>query len=61
MHDIGTTIYSHAQGMIANTNLNLYNVMSPCFANVLSHIYHVIVNCSTFSLFVGFLSFVQLV
>ena len=30
MHDIETTFYSHAQGMIANTNLNFYNVMSPC-------------------------------
>ena len=61
MHDIETTFYSHAQGMIANTNLNLYNVMSPCFANVLSYIYHVIFICGTLSLFVGFLSFVHLV
>ena len=25
--------YSHAQGMIVNTKLNPYNIMSPCFAN----------------------------
>ena len=53
MHAIGTTIYSHAQGMIANTKLNPYNVMSPCFANDLSYIYHVIFICGTLSLFVG--------
>ena len=39
MHDFETTFYSHAQGMIANTNLNLYYVMSPCFAIALSYIY----------------------
>ena len=61
MHDIGTTIYSHAQGMIANTNLNPYNVMSPCFANGLSYIYHVFLICGILLLYVGFLSFVYLV
>ena len=30
---IGTTFYSHAQGMIVNTKLNPYYVMSLCFAN----------------------------
>jgi len=30
---IGTSLYSHAQGMIVNTKLNPYNVMSLCFAN----------------------------
>ena len=39
MHDFETTFYSHAQGMIANTNLNLYYVMSPCFAIALSYLY----------------------
>ena len=61
MHDIGTTTYSHAQGMVAYTKLKHYNVMSPCFANDMSYLYHVIFICSTLSLFVGFLSFVQLV
>ena len=59
MHDIGTSIYSHAQGMVANTKLKPYNVMSPCFANDMSYLYHVILFCGILSLYVGFLSFVQ--
>ena len=53
MHDIETTFYSHAQGMIANTNLNLYNVMSPCFCKYFVLYISCLFICGTLSLFVG--------